>query len=106
MLCRRRESDQPVVVDNEGDGFEQHSVLRIGVLDLLGLGWLLGFIEDGLQTLCQTTSQGCILCNNNGCVLIPFEFSQHQWIFILTLSQYRGNTGILLTPTHLLQKRN
>lgn len=70
MLCCRGEADQPVVVDNEGDGFKQDSILRIGVLDLLGLGWLLGFIEDGLQTLRQTTPQGCILCNNNnnGCV--------------------------------------
>lgn len=59
-----RKYDQPVMVDDEGDGFEQNSVLGVGVLDLLGLGWLLGFVEDGLQTLCQTTSQRCILCKN------------------------------------------
>lgn len=52
------------MVDDEGDGFKQNSVLCIGVLDLLGLGWFLGFIEDGLQALDQTTSQRCILCSN------------------------------------------
>lgn len=57
------------MVDNEGDGFKQDSILCVGMLDLLGLGWLLGFIEDGLQALCQTTSQRCVLCNNKGCVL-------------------------------------
>ena len=40
------------MVDDEGDGFKQNCILCIGVLDLLGLGRLLGFIEDGLQTLC------------------------------------------------------
>lgn len=36
------------MVDDEGDGFKQNSILCIGVLDLLGLGRFLGFIEDGL----------------------------------------------------------
>lgn len=49
------------MVNNEGNGFKQDSILCVGVLDFLGLGRLLSFIEDGLQTLCETTSQGCIL---------------------------------------------
>lgn len=56
----------PVMVDDERDGFEQNGVLCVGVLDLLGLGRLLGFIEDGLQTFCQATAQRSILCNNKG----------------------------------------
>lgn len=57
------------MVDDEGDGFKQNSILCVGVLDLLGLGWLLSFVEDGLQTLCQTTSQRCVLCNDTDYVL-------------------------------------
>lgn len=63
------EYDQPVMVDDEGDGFKQNGILCVGVLDLLGFGRLLGFVEDGLQTLCQATSQRCILCNNKGNIL-------------------------------------
>lgn len=58
------DSHPPVMEDDEGDGFKQDSVLCIGVLDFLGLWWLLGFIEDGFQALCETTPQGCVLCNN------------------------------------------
>lgn len=56
-------------MDDEGDGLEQNGVLCVGVLDLLGLGWLLGFVEDGLQTLRQTTSQRRILCSDKDYVL-------------------------------------
>lgn len=63
------EYHQPVMMYDEGDGFKQNSILCVGVLDLLGLGWLLGFVEDGLQTLCQTTTQRCILYNNKDYVL-------------------------------------
>lgn len=63
------EYDRPVVVDDEGDGFKQNSVLCVGVLDLLGLGGLLGFVEDGLQTLRQAAAQRCVLCNNRQRVL-------------------------------------
>lgn len=52
------------MVDDEGDGFKQNGVLRVRVLDLLGLGRLLGFVEDGLQTLRQTAPQRRILCSN------------------------------------------
>lgn len=54
------EYDQPVMVDDEGDGFKQNSILCVGVLDLLGLGWLLGLVEDGLQTLYQTALDSTI----------------------------------------------
>lgn len=40
-------------MDDEGDGLKQNGVLGVGVLHLLGLGWLLGLIEDGFQTLHQ-----------------------------------------------------
>lgn len=45
---RQGKYDQPVMVDDKGDSFKQNSIPCVGVLDLLGLGWLLGFIEDGL----------------------------------------------------------
>lgn len=52
------------MVDDEGNGFKEDSVLCIGVLHFLGLGWLLGFVEDSLQTLGQATPQRCVLCND------------------------------------------
>lgn len=66
LTCTRAQTtqDQPVVVDDEGNGFEQDSVLCIGVLNLLGLGRLLGFIENRLKTLGQAAPQRCILCNH------------------------------------------
>lgn len=48
--------DQPVMVNDEGDGFKQDGILCVRVLNLLGLGRLLGFVEDGLQALCESTS--------------------------------------------------
>lgn len=67
------------MVDDEGDGFEQNGVLGVGVLDLLGLGRLLGFVEDGLQTLCETTPQRSVLCNTKGLT------SQSRWLFLFVL---------------------
>lgn len=57
------EGNQPVMVDDEGDGFKQDSVFGVGVLYLLRLGRLLSLTEDDLQALCQTTPQRCVLCN-------------------------------------------
>lgn len=56
-------------MDDEGDGLKQNGVLGVGVLHLLGLGRLLGFVEDGLQTLGQATSQRRILCSDKEYVL-------------------------------------
>lgn len=39
-------------------------------------------------------------------VLIHFDYCQQQWIFILPLSEYRGNTGLFVIPLYVLQKRN
>lgn len=63
--------DLPVMVDDEGDGFKQNGVLGVGVLDLLGLRRFLGFIEDGLQTLGETTSQRGVLCKENQTLQAP-----------------------------------
>ena len=49
-------ADPPVVMDDEADGLEEHGILGVGVLHLLGLGWLLGLVEDGLQALSQAAS--------------------------------------------------
>lgn len=51
------------MVDDEGNGLEQDRILGIGVLDLLGLGRLLGFVENGLQALGQAAPQRGVLCN-------------------------------------------
>ena len=51
----------PVIVDDEGDGFEEDGVLGVGVLHLLGLGRLLGLVQDGLQTLHQPALDGAVL---------------------------------------------
>lgn len=66
LTCTRVQATQhrPVVVDDEGNGFKQDSVLCVGVLNLLGLGRLLGFIEDRLQTLGQAAPQRRILCKH------------------------------------------
>ena len=40
-----------VHVDDEIDGLEQNGVLGVGVLHLLGLGRLLGFVQNSLQAL-------------------------------------------------------
>ena len=45
---------------DERDGLEQNGVLGVGVLDLLGLGRLLGFVEDGLQALHQPALHGAV----------------------------------------------
>lgn len=52
----------PVIVDDEADSFKKDGVLGVGMLDLLGLGWLLGFVEDSLQTLNQAAFHCCIFC--------------------------------------------
>ena len=44
------------MVDDQADGLEEHSVLGIGVLHLLGLGRLLGFVENRLQALGQAAT--------------------------------------------------
>lgn len=66
LTCTRMQptQGQPVVVDDEGNGFKQDSVLRIGVLNLLGLGRLLGFVKNRLKTLGQAAPQRRILCNH------------------------------------------
>lgn len=56
----------PVIVDNEADGLEEDGVLGVGVLDLLGLGGLLGLVEHGLQTLHQPPLHGSILWGKGG----------------------------------------
>ena len=50
-----------VHVDDEGDGLEQHRVLRVGVLDLLGLGGLLRLVQNPLQTLQEPRSVRWVL---------------------------------------------
>lgn len=66
LTCARMQAtrDRPVVVDDEGNGFKQDSILCIGVLNLLGLGRLLGFVKNGLETLGQAAPQRRILCNH------------------------------------------
>ena len=49
------------MVDDEGDGLKQNRVLCVGVLDLLGLGRLLSFVQDGLQALGEATPQRAVL---------------------------------------------
>ena len=44
------------MVDNQADGLEEHGVLGVGVLDLFGLGRLLGFVENRLQALGQAAT--------------------------------------------------
>lgn len=61
----------PVVVDDETDGFKEDSILGIGVLDLLGLGWLLGLVEYSLQALNQTSFHCCIFCGEKQRVQRP-----------------------------------
>lgn len=46
----------PVVVDDKADGLEEHGVLGVGVLHLLGLGRFLGFVQNRLQALGQAAS--------------------------------------------------
>ena len=48
-------------MDDEGDGLKQNSILGVGVLHLLGLGRLLGLVQDGLQALHQPALDGAIL---------------------------------------------
>lgn len=48
-------------MNDQGNGFKQDGVLGVRVLDLLGLGRLLGFVQNGLQTLHQTSLDGAIL---------------------------------------------
>lgn len=48
-------------MNDEADGLEEHCVLGVGVLHLLGLGWFLGLVEDGLQALCQAAPNCSIL---------------------------------------------
>ena len=50
-----------VHVDDEVDGLEEDSVLGVGVLHLLGLGGLLSFVQNGLQTLCQPRPHAGVL---------------------------------------------
>ena len=49
-------------MNDEADGLKQHRILGVGVLDFLGLGRLLGLVEDGFQTLGQAPSDSSILC--------------------------------------------
>ena len=51
----------PVIVDDEGDGLEEDGVLGVGVLHLLGLGRLLGLVQDGLQALGEASPQRAVL---------------------------------------------
>ena len=51
-----------VHVNDEVDGLKQDSVLGVGVLHLLRLGWLLSFVQDGLETLRQTCAHARVLC--------------------------------------------
>ena len=44
------------MVDDQDDGLEEHGVLGIGVLHLLGLRRLLGFVENRLQALGQAAT--------------------------------------------------
>lgn len=60
---------KPVVVDDEGDGLKQHCVLGVGVLHFLGLGRLLGLVQDGLQALRQASSQSTVLYTTHNTVL-------------------------------------
>lgn len=47
---RKRARAGPVVVDDQADGLEElPGVLGVGVLHLLGLGRLLGFVENRLR---------------------------------------------------------
>lgn len=48
-------------MNNKRDGFEQDGVLGVGVLDLLGFGRLLRFVQDGFQTFHQPTFNSAIL---------------------------------------------
>ena len=50
------ERGPPVVVRDQADGLEEHGVLGVGVLHLLGLGRLLGFVENRLQALGQAAT--------------------------------------------------
>lgn len=50
----------PVVVYDQCDRLKQDCILGIGVLHLLGLGWLLRLIQDGLQTFYQATLDSTI----------------------------------------------
>lgn len=59
-------SCSPVIVDDEADGFKKDGILGVGMLDLLGLGRLLGLVEDGLQALDQAAFHGCIFCGESG----------------------------------------
>ena len=49
------------MVDDEGDGLKQNSILGVGVLHLLGLGRLLGLVQDGLQALGEASPQRAVL---------------------------------------------
>lgn len=60
-LARELHRQVPVIVDDERDGLKENGVFGVGVLDLLGLGWLLGFVQDGLQALHQPAFDGAIL---------------------------------------------
>lgn len=55
----------PVVVDDERNGFEENGILGVGVLNLLGLGRLLGFVQNSLQTFRQATPQCRVLCGQH-----------------------------------------
>lgn len=48
-------------MDDESDGLEENGVLGVGVLNLLGLGRLLGLVENRLQALHQPALDGAIL---------------------------------------------
>ena len=51
----------PLEVQNEVDGFKEHGVLSVGVLDLLGLVRLLGFVQYSLQCLTQSSTNNRII---------------------------------------------
>ena len=54
----------PFEVQYEVDGFKEHSVLCVRVLNLFGFTWLLGFVQHSLQCLAQTSTNNRVICNN------------------------------------------
>ena len=53
----------PFEVQYEVDGFREHSILCIGMLNLFGFARFLGFVQHCLQRLAQTSTNNRVICN-------------------------------------------